>query len=313
MALFHSQNNKLDQVKEKPFVLEKEVQKLTEQNLENIFGLEFVASEFSLHGLRMDTLAFDSEKKSFVIIEYKRDQGYSVIDQGFAYLSLVMNNRADIVLFYNKMKKVSLAKDDFDWSQTRVVFVARTFTAHQQGAINFKDLPIELWEVARYTNDIILYNQIQSSTENSSINELGANKKIKTISKEVKNYTEEGYLSSRPDGAGKAIYQQLKEKIAIIDPSFVVHPTKTYIAFRMPNNWRNVIAFHLFKDKVRMDILRTEPSDFKDPERRVSYMKDSMKYFNQHISSIELESKKDIEYCVYIIQQAYDRFIRDNS
>src|SRR3989344_7064671 len=135
MPLFHSKNSKLVQIKETPFALEKEVKKLTEQNLEIVFGLKFVASEFSLHGLRIDTLAFDQETKSFVVVEYKKDQSFSVIDQGFSYLSLVMNNRADVVLLFNQVNKVSLAKDDFDWSQTRVIFVARSFTNHQQGAI----------------------------------------------------------------------------------------------------------------------------------------------------------------------------------
>jgi len=37
-----------------------------------LFELGFVKSEFELHGLRIDTLTFDSESKAFVIIEYKR-------------------------------------------------------------------------------------------------------------------------------------------------------------------------------------------------------------------------------------------------
>lgn len=48
------------------------MQKLTENNLDSIFGLEFIATEFQLHNLRIDTLAFDNETSSFVIIEYKR-------------------------------------------------------------------------------------------------------------------------------------------------------------------------------------------------------------------------------------------------
>jgi hypothetical protein len=48
------------------------MQKLTENNLDSIFGLEFIATEFQLHNLRIDTLAFDNETNSFVIIEYKR-------------------------------------------------------------------------------------------------------------------------------------------------------------------------------------------------------------------------------------------------
>lgn len=102
MALFIIENNEyLEQIKEKPFNLEKEIQELTEKNLKTIFGLEFVRSEFSLNNFRVDTLAFDKESSSFVIIEYKRDKNFSVIDQGYAYLSLMLNNKADFILEYN--------------------------------------------------------------------------------------------------------------------------------------------------------------------------------------------------------------------
>jgi RecB family endonuclease NucS len=69
MALFIIENNEhLEQIKEKPFNLEKEIQELTEKNLKTIFGLELVRSEFSLNNFRVDTLAFDKESSSFVII-----------------------------------------------------------------------------------------------------------------------------------------------------------------------------------------------------------------------------------------------------
>ena len=43
------------------------IQNLVEKNLDSIFsGLEFVETEFQIDDLRPDTIAFDSEKKSFV-------------------------------------------------------------------------------------------------------------------------------------------------------------------------------------------------------------------------------------------------------
>ena len=93
MALFNINNSKLEQIKELPFKLEKELQDLTEQNLGAILGVSFIRSEFALNNFRIDTLAFDREAKSFVIIEYKRDKNFSVIDQGYAYLSLMLNNK----------------------------------------------------------------------------------------------------------------------------------------------------------------------------------------------------------------------------
>src|SRR5262249_15074747 len=144
------------------FDIERDLQRLTEDNLSTVFGLKFVRTEFQLNGLRIDTLAFDPETKSFVILEYKRDRSFSVIDQGYAYLSLMLNHKADFILEYNDKNKASIDRESIDWSQSRVIFLASTFTAYQQQAINFKDLPIELWEVKRYASDIILYNQLKS-------------------------------------------------------------------------------------------------------------------------------------------------------
>jgi RecB family endonuclease NucS len=62
------------------FLLESEVQQLTEANLQDLFDLTLVKSEFELHGLRIDTLAFDKESGAFVIIEYKKDRNFSIVD-----------------------------------------------------------------------------------------------------------------------------------------------------------------------------------------------------------------------------------------
>jgi hypothetical protein len=37
-------------------------------------------------------LAFDDESKGFVIIEYKKDRNFSVVDQGMAYLKFLLKN-----------------------------------------------------------------------------------------------------------------------------------------------------------------------------------------------------------------------------
>lgn len=63
MNLFKIEQNGLSSLKEKPFKLEKDLQKLFEQNLTLLTGLEFVKSEFSIQDQRqrIDALAFDPE------------------------------------------------------------------------------------------------------------------------------------------------------------------------------------------------------------------------------------------------------------
>ena len=69
-----------------------------------LFDIEFVAAELELHGLRVDSLRFDRELNSFVTVEYKKDRYFSGIAQGFAYLSLLLYNKAAFILKYNESK-----------------------------------------------------------------------------------------------------------------------------------------------------------------------------------------------------------------
>ena len=103
MRIFSTKGTKLVEIAEEQFPLESEVQRLTESNLQDLFDLILVKSEFELHGLRIDTLAFDKESGAFVIIEYKKDRNFSVVDQGFAYLNLMLNNKSDFILEYNEV------------------------------------------------------------------------------------------------------------------------------------------------------------------------------------------------------------------
>jgi len=146
MPLFErKEKNQLEKLKEITFKNEREIQSLTEQSLNEIFRLEFVKTEFSLNNLRIDTLAYDQETKSFIVIEYKNKRNFSAIDQGYAYLALLLNNKADFILEYNENKDENIRRDDVDWSQSKVIFISPQFTKYQKQAINFEDLPIELY------------------------------------------------------------------------------------------------------------------------------------------------------------------------
>ena len=110
MRIFQSRDNNLVEISEeksngKYFGLEKVIQSLVENNLDTIFsGLEFVETEFQIDDLRPDTIAFDTEKKSFVIIEYKNVENRSLIDQGVSYYQLLQDRKENFVLLYNKKK-----------------------------------------------------------------------------------------------------------------------------------------------------------------------------------------------------------------
>jgi len=159
MRLFKKDSQKLTPISEVEFDLEKGIQKLTEANLEAIFGFEFVASEFNLESFWLDTLALNQEAKAFVIIEYKKKRHLSIMDQGQAYLNLLLDHKADVLLAYNELKNKYLKKSDINWDQTRVMFIAPSFSPYQKRAIHAKS-PFQLWQVKMYRDNLIGYNQI---------------------------------------------------------------------------------------------------------------------------------------------------------
>lgn len=305
MPIYKQADNRLIPIKEKKIGLEKTLQALVEANLNDVFGLSFVATEFPLNNLRIDTLAFDEEAKAFVVIEYKRDKNFTVIDQGYAYLALLLNNKADFVLEYNEKTKKNLRKDDIDWSQSRVMFVAQSFTKYQQEAIGFQDLPIELWEVKKYDEDLVSFNQVRASEKSESIKTVTKNKDIERVSREIKQYSVEDHIKLNWSKA-KELFDEFSQRVLELDPRFEIHPVKYYIGFNIDN--KNVVAVKVRSSKLLLELLRVQPKDLKDPEKRTRYRKNSFEYYNKHITQFDINSDEDIDYAMSLVRQVYKSF-----
>jgi predicted transport protein len=298
MPLFKKVNSSLTVINEKVIDLERDIQKLAEANLGAVFNLKFVSSEFSLHNFRIDTLAFDEETNSFVIIEFKRDRSFSVIDQGYAYLALMLNNKSDYILEYNEKTGKNLKRDDVDWSQSRVMFVANSFTSYQMNAINFKDLPIELWEVKVYDNDVILFNQLLSQDSTESIKTITKNKAIDSVSDEVKVYTIEDHLNV--EKSAKELFFALREKILGLSDTIEERPKKLYIAYRV----RSAFAYvHIQQNRIKIH-LTVSKNKLNDPK---GLIRDVTKigHFGGGDLEVVLDSVDKLNYVFDLIEQSY--------
>ena len=300
MALFKIEKS-LEYIKEKPFRLEKEIQDLTENNLNTILGLDFVKSEFALNNFRIDTLAFDKEANAFVIIEYKRDKNFSVIDQGYAYLSLMLNNKADFILEFNENHNKTLKRNDVDWSQSKVLFVSPAFTNYQREAINFKDLPIELWEVKRFENNTVSFEQVRKAGAQESIKTISkTDQTIDHVAKEIKVYSEQEHLENANE-AIKELYEKMKNAILNFD-NIEVKPKKKYIAFV---SGRNVVDIHPQRKalKIWINMALGELDDPKGITRDVS----STGHWGNGDYELQIKSDEHLEYILSLIKQAYKK------
>lgn len=301
MALFRIENNeRLENIKEQPFKLEKEIQSLTEKNLKSIFGLEFVKSEFSLNNFRIDTLAIDSETRTFVIIEYKRDKNFSVIDQGYAYLSLMLNNKADFILEFNESSKETLKRNDVDWSQSRVIFISPSFTTYQKKAINFKDLPIELWEIKRYNNQTVNYNQIKTSGAQESVKTISRqDETIENVTKEIKVFTENDHIK-RGETETQELYEKLKDGIINLDDNISFQAKKQTIVFKVENNIFCDIVILAKSLKIYLNLKSGDLKDEKNLARDVS----NVGHWVNGSYEIKMKDTEDLEYILSLIKQS---------
>lgn len=300
MATYSIKNRELTFIEEVDFKLEKDIQKICEDNLSQLFGLETIKSEFTLQNFRIDTLAFDSKSKAFVVIEYKKDKNFSVIDQGYAYLSLLLNNKADFVLEYNENSKVPIKREDIDWSQTRVIFVSPSFTQYQIQSINFKDLPIELWEIKKYANETISFEQILPLGATESIKTISkGGKTIEGVSKEIKVYTEDEHLAESSDEI-KEVYDKLKTDLLTISNDIKIKPTKFYIGFLSKTNFVDV---HIQKKslKIWLNLKKGELDDPKNLARDVS----NIGHWGNGDYELQVSDDKDIDYIISLAKQSY--------
>lgn len=299
MKIFTSKKGQLSQLKQQKFKLEKDIQRLFEENLILLSGYIFIRSEFSIKNSRIDTLAFDPETQAFVIIEYKRQQNSSVVDQGISYLNLMLEYKADFIVEYNEKQKVPLKRNDVDWSQSKVIFVSPAFNDFQIQATNFKDLPIELWEVNRFDNDIITLNIINKLKSAPNIKAVSNEKREElSILKEIKVYQESDHLADKTDFI-QELYESFRQAILNLDQNIEINVRKLYIAFKKDRNIAD-IRIQQKNLKIWINLPYGELDDPKNLAKNVS----NTGHWGNGDYEIAVESTQYLEYVMSLIKQA---------
>ncbi len=319
MRLFSNDKGVLTKVNVEPFKLERNIQELIEKNTNEIFNLEFISSEFSIGNYRIDSLCYDNENKSFVIIEYKKGSSYSVIDQGYSYLSTMLNNKSDFILEYNEKTNNTLRRDSVNWTQSRIIFISPSFNSYQKNSVNFKDIPFELWEVKKYSNKTVSLNPIISNSKESieNISKTG-NSIIKTVNEEVKVITIDDLIINSVQKV-KDIWEKVQMQITGTDfDETRFNFNKSYMRFSRLDN--SVISYFGFrKNSLRVTIIggtvydsgkRTSKNYFElDDYKKMS--KKMIKKYKDGITTqveykINIDNEKDVDYVVSLLKQKYN-------
>jgi predicted transport protein len=301
MKLYKINGEKISGLNSITFKLEKDIQSLIEKNVEELFNIQFVKTELTIKNFRIDTLGYNKETNSFVIIEYKKERNFSVIDQGYTYLSLLLNHKAEFVLEYNENTNHQIKRDDVDWSQSKVIFISPSFTEYQKHSVNFRDVPFELWEIKQFENNLLSLTQHKNtSTESISSVEVLNGGVVKEVTKEIKVYTEDYHFDRRNvNDTIKELYSILKDRITSLGEVDVV-PRSTYIGFKRKTNFVD-IDFQKGNLWLWINLPKGKLDDPKCLSRDIS----SIGHYGNGDYELKVFPETDLDYVMFLINQSY--------
>ena len=241
-------NNKL--LKQDKFKIEKDLQKFVEEHIKEILGeeYEFVCTECAVGDFRIDSLVFNKETKSFIIIEDKNVENKSLVDQGLTYLKLLKERKADFILKYNEIKNTNYNINDIDISQSKVLFFSPHYNKYQIYSADYQNVPFELYKITKYEDDIVDIEKLEKKSkeklDNVLFKELSSDQK-----EEIKVYTEEDHLGKCTEEV-KNMYYTLRDKILELG-DIDLDVKKIYIAFK---GISNIVDLEIYKKFIQITI-----------------------------------------------------------
>lgn len=301
MALFKINGNIARKILAKDLDLEKNLQSLFEQNLEEILNITFLAHEYSTSfGGRIDSLGID-KNGSPCIIEYKKNQNDSVINQGLSYLRWLLDHKADFEILCQS-KKISI---EIDWDSPRVICVAESYNKFDLDTADILPINIELLRYRIYEENILFvepenYQKIKISTT-------GIIKKTK-LQKDKGNQLQKVYsIDDHLHGINKEtidLFQDLRERILAIDQNIIEEAKKKYIAYKTSTNFVDVVIMQ-FGLKI---FLNVESGRLIDPNKiaRDLTKPKPIGHWGNGDYEIRFEKISDADAVFSLIKQSYD-------
>ena len=245
MAIFEIDKGKARRVRLSEFKLEKDLQKLVENNLETIFNCRLIATEFStgnIHSGRIDTLAI-SEDNNPVIIEYKKVASSDLINQSLYYLHWIRDHKGDFQIAANR----TLGKDiEVDWSDIRVICLAPEYKKYDLHAVQVMGANIELWQYKTYDNGILNIEEVYkrtTSTTNQDTADIGSKNPVMVeagkkaaLTRKTATYTLEEHFENLDENILE-LFNTIRDYIVTIDSSIEETPKKNYLAYKTSQNF----------------------------------------------------------------------------
>jgi len=315
MKIFQEKSGQLKNLEDKNFGNEKTIQTLIEKNLEVVFdGLEFLSTEFRIKDLRPDSVAFDTEKNSFVIIEYKNVKNKQVLDQGATYYRLLKERKGDFVLLYNRLKNKQHEIDYFNWDEPYVIFLSPEFTKYQIGATGI-GLPIKLYQIHQFDEGIITIERMDEiAGEHTQFGPTEYTKKTKSYVRldeyDEDKYLNGGYKTGNSSQETRELYFKIKKRLLETFEDIKPRQKKAYMGFYSTNNDACICTLDVGKSKIKITYAVTVKKNILSPSEFIRDVENIGVYGVGHYQS-EIMNDDDIERSLQYVQKVYDYKIKN--
>jgi predicted transport protein len=300
LKLFRITNGSAQELKGKSVALEVSLQRLIEANMETLFGVRFLATEYSTgakHRGRIDSLGLD-ETGSPVIFEYKRAVNESVINQGLFYLDWLVDRKGEFQLLV--MEKLDQdAANDIDWRNPRVICVASGFTRYDENAVMQMSRSIELVRYQDFEGELLAL-ELVTAAKTDQMSE-GADTRVASGKSAGTSKTVTQYLDSSPQTL-QDLFADLEAFIEALGDEVTKKTLKFYFAYRRLKNFACVevhpqtqaILVYL---KVDPDTLQLEEGFSRDVR--------SIGHYGTGDLEVRIKNAADFAKAQPLIQQSY--------
>lgn len=285
----------------KSVALEVSLQRLIEANMETLFGVRFLATEYSTgakHRGRIDSLGLD-ETGSPVIFEYKRAVNESVINQGLFYLDWLVDHKGEFQLLV--MEKLDpAAAADIDWRNPRVICVASGFTRYDENAVMQMSRSIELVRYQDFEGELLALELVTAAktdlmSEGAEVLS-GSSKRSAATSKTVTQY-----LEGSPQTL-KHLFADLEAFIEALGDEVTKKTLKFYFAYRRLKNFACVEVHP--QTQTLLVYLKVDPDSLQLAE---GFSRDvrSIGHFGTGELELRIKNAADFAKAQPLIQQSY--------
>jgi predicted transport protein len=299
IKLYLQSGERLTVIPGESYSIEKTLQVTIERNLQTLFGVRFLASEYSTgktHGGRIDTLGLD-ENGSPVIIEYKRAANENVINQGLYYLDWLMDHKAEFQILVAKQIGQDEV-DNIDWDTARLICIANQFLKYDEYAVKQIARNIELFQYKKFGKDMLLLELVNTTSASPDT--------IEDISAKKSNRTDASFTHrfSKLDKEQMDWFEELRHFTLALGDDVKEKQLKLYIAFARITNFMCVEVHPSAKTIVIY--LKLDPTSFQIEE---GLMRDvtNIGHYGTGDLEITIDSKEGLAKSFSYITKAYER------